>query len=110
MARTRTRLFVTMSAAAALCAGATGCSFSASTSSNLDIPKAEQEIAKGIQEQTGETATVECPEPVEMKQGGTFICTATFTSGLTGTISVEQTDDQGNVNWQLEPVVSPTPS
>ena len=66
MASTRTRLIVAIPAAALLWAGVAGCSFSVGTSSDLDIAKAQDEIAKGIQEQTGVSVTVSCPSPVKI--------------------------------------------
>lgn len=109
MRRTHTRLIAALPAAALLWAGLTGCSFSASTN-DLDITKAEEEIAKGIKEQTGVTATVNCPEPVQIKSGATFTCEALATTGEGGTVTVTQTDDQGNIKWNLEPVGSPSPT
>lgn len=110
MASPRNRLLVTIPAAALLWIGVAGCSFSASTSTDLDIQKAQDEIAKSIQEQTGESATVQCPSPVKQEQGNSFDCTATFADGQTGTITVSQTDNDGNITWKLEPDVSPSPS
>ena len=70
---------------------------------SLDIDKAEEEIGTGIEEQTGATGvTVTCPDDVELEAGGTFDCSATDSQGEEGTVSVEQTDDEGNIRWQLE--------
>lgn len=82
--------------------GLAGCSFSASVGS-LDVQKAQEEIAKGIEQQTGATGvTVKCPESVPLEQGNTFTCAVTASTGETATVSVTQTDNQGNINWELE--------
>ena len=66
------------------------------------MQKAQTEIAKGIEEQTDATGVkVTCPESVPMEQGNTFTCTATTTEGQTATITVPQTDGEGNINWEI---------
>ncbi|MCH9814843.1 MAG: DUF4333 domain-containing protein [Actinomycetia bacterium] len=86
-----------MAAALALSA----CSVSVG-STNLDVDKAESEIASGIQEQTGLTVTVSCPDDVPIQAGGTFGCDVTDSSGGNGTVIVTQRDDEGNITWELE--------
>ena len=99
-------------AAAALVVGVglAGCSMSAGS---LDMAKAQTEIAKGIEEQTGATGvTVTCPESVPIEQGATFNCTANTAAGESATITATQTDDQGNITWKITEVAaseSPSP-
>lgn len=69
--------------------------------STVDTQKAEEEIAKGIQEQTGISVTVVCPEDVEAEAGGTFTCTATDAEGNDAAVNVTQEDDEGNIQWEL---------
>jgi Domain of unknown function (DUF4333) len=97
-------------APAVMVLGLAGCSFSASVGS-VDTQKAQTEIAKGIQEQTGATGVqVKCPDDVPLQQGGTFTCTATASNGESATVSVTQTDDQGGISWKLQPSASESPS
>lgn len=79
-------------------AGVAGCG-----TQMLNTDKAETEIAKGIEQQTNVQATVDCPDDVEIKQDDTFTCTAKLgDGGRTGTVTVTQTDDEGNISWQLK--------
>lgn len=86
------------------CSGST----SVSTSTTLDTAKLEATLPGELQSQLELSAepTVTCPDDVEMKQGNNFTCTAEL-DGETVDIAVTQTDDQGNVNWEL---VQPSPS
>jgi Mrp family chromosome partitioning ATPase len=102
MNKNRTCWIATTSAALALGLALTGCSVSVG---GLDMAKAQTEIAKGIEEQTGATGvTVTCPESAPLEQGNTFTCTATTADGQTATVTVTQTDDQGNINWEVTDV------
>jgi hypothetical protein len=84
---------------AALALGA--CSASVSTG-GLDIDKAEKGIAKGIKQQTGYTVTVKCPDDVDEKKGGTFICDSATADGQKRKVKVTQKDDDGHVVWKLQ--------
>ena len=79
----------------------TGCSFSAG--GTLDIDRLESEIATGIEQQTGASVTVECPDEVKIEQGNTFDCAVTDEEGTSATVRVTQKDDEGNVEWELNP-------
>jgi uncharacterized protein DUF4333 len=69
----------------------------------LDTQKLEDQIAQGIQEQTGATGvTVDCPDDIEAKAGDEFECQATADDGTNATVKVTQNDDQGNVTWSVE--------
>lgn len=73
-----------------------------SVGGGLDIDRIEQEIATGIEEQTGIAVTsVECPEDVEAEAGNNFTCTVTAEDGDTASVDVTQEDDEGNVRWNL---------
>lgn len=82
--------------AAPLAALAAGCG-----TKTINTSKAETEIAKGIEEQTGlRDVTVKCPEDIEAKQGDRFRCTASA-RGQTAPVRVVQRDDDGNISWRL---------
>jgi hypothetical protein len=69
----------------------------------LDTAKLEEQIAQGIEEQTGATGvTVDCPDDIEAKAGDEFECQATSDDGTDATVKVTQNDDQGNVTWAVE--------
>jgi hypothetical protein len=68
----------------------------------LDNERLEQVIKDGVAQQTGVTLTdVSCPDDRPLKQGDEFTCSATAADGAAVVISVTQTDDKGNVNWQV---------
>jgi outer membrane PBP1 activator LpoA protein len=68
----------------------------------LDDQELESEISSGIEEQTEATGvSVSCPSDVPLEQGNTFTCSATSDQGDIGQVQVTQTDDEGNVNWEL---------
>lgn len=99
----RSRLPLIAACAAAAAFAVAGCEGSVSVGNNLDTDKAEREITKGIEEQTGVKSTVACPDDVEIKQGDTFECTATPEGGgEPGTVTVTQKDDEGNISWSLK--------
>ncbi len=74
-----------------------GCSMS----STLDTASLQDKVTTQITEQVGGTWTVVCPEDVPISTGATFTCTATDEAGATSTVTVTQTDDQGNVTWEI---------
>lgn len=71
------------------------------TTLTLDNDRLQQVIADGLQQQAGVTATVTCPDNQPLQQGNTFQCTALTQDGLNLQIQVTQTDNAGNVNWQV---------
>jgi hypothetical protein len=81
----------------------------------LDKQGLEAQLAADLQA-SGPALTVRCPDGVKAQVGATFQCTATDPDGSSFTITVTQTDDQGNVTWALTsasaspPVSSTTPS
>ena len=63
----------------------------------LDTAEAEREIARITEEQAGLAATdVTCPDDVPLQAGTTTTCTGTL-DGQPISFTVEQTDDEGNV-------------
>jgi hypothetical protein len=68
----------------------------------LDISGLEDEVRTQIEAQTdSRPASVDCPTDVPIEAGGSFECTAELKSGAQYTIRVTQTDDQGNVEWEV---------
>ncbi len=103
--RVRFARVVALSALALLAAGCTRV---------LDKSGLEAQLAADLQA-SGPALTVRCPDGVKAQVGATFQCTATDPDGSSFTITVTQTDDQGNVTWALtgasaSPPVIPAPS
>lgn len=83
----------------------------AACTKTLDTGGLEDQLKKQIEQQTPTTITsVDCPADVEVKKGGTFECTAVEESGATFTIKVTQTDDQGNVEWEVVDASAESPA
>lgn len=76
-----------------------GCS---SSPSELDTAKLQTTIATGMQEQLTlpEAPTVTCPETITIEKDAVSTCTATL-DDETVDVKVTQTDDQGNVTWEV---------
>ena len=74
----------------------------ACSSSSLDMTKLETTLATELQSQLDLSAapTVTCPEDVPIEKDNVFNCTAAL-DGETADIEVTQTDDQGNVSWEV---------
>ncbi len=70
--------------------------------SEVDIPVVESSIKDGVKEQLDADATVDCPDQVDWKKGGTFTCDVEGVEG-TSKATVTMTDDEGNVEWELVP-------
>ncbi|MGH2538903.1 MAG: DUF4333 domain-containing protein [Actinomycetota bacterium] len=74
----------------------------AACTKTLDTDGLEGELKTQVEDQTGiQITAVDCPADVEVETGGTFTCTAEEESGATFTIEVTQSDDRGNVEWQI---------
>jgi hypothetical protein len=68
----------------------------------LDDAALETQISNGITEQAGVgVSTIDCPSGRPLQTGDTFTCTATTDDGTTLQITVTQTDNQGNVHWEV---------
>jgi hypothetical protein len=74
----------------------------AACKSKLDGKKLETAIADGMKTQGMATKSVSCPADREAKKGDTFDCDAVLESGDKIKVKVEQSDDQGNVNWKTD--------
>jgi hypothetical protein len=60
----------------------------------------EESIADQINQQTGATVKVRCPEIVTLKAGGTFRCTTTR-GKRTRKVQATMTDDRGNFDFKV---------
>jgi hypothetical protein len=81
-----------------------GCSVEVGTGNDLDTGDVESAIADGYRADGNVEVDVSCPDDVEAEEGGTFECTVTGPTGATADIEVRQTDDEGNVRWNVVPV------
>ena len=73
----------------------------AACSKTLDTTELEGSLKDQLETQLEVTGlTVDCPDDIEATAGDTFECTASGADG-TVTISVTQTDDQGNLTWEI---------
>lgn len=77
----------------------TGCSIDFSKS--LNVGEVERQVEADLVERRDVEVEVDCPEEVEAEEGGAFTCTATDTEGNELDIEVVQTDDDGNVDWDV---------
>jgi Domain of unknown function (DUF4333) len=74
----------------------------AACSKTLDTTELEGSLKDQLETQLEVSGlTVECPDDIEAKAGDTFRCTATGTDGSAATVEVTQTDDQGNLTWEI---------
>ncbi len=78
-----------------------GCTFEASCGGKkLDVDKGEKLIADKLKEASGVDATVTCPDKVKLAKDVVTECDVKL-GNLPGRARVTQTDDQGNVRWEL---------
>ncbi|CAN1211327.1 DUF4333 domain-containing protein [Tumidithrix helvetica PCC 7403] len=71
-------------------------------STTLDIDKLKASIKDGIKDQMGITVqSVTCPEKREAKANDSFECTAAAEKDSTITVTVKQSNDKGDVNWEV---------
>lgn len=97
----------TLALACALSLATAGCNLSLSFG-GLDTAGLEEEILAGLESEMGvDLDRAECPDSVEPRQGDVFVCRVHAADGSVGTVEVEQTDDQGNVTWELTEVLAP---
>jgi hypothetical protein len=74
----------------------------AACTKTLDTDGLEGKLKRQVARETGLTIlAVDCPSDVAVEAGGTFECTAEEESGPTLTILVTQSDDKGNVAWEV---------
>jgi hypothetical protein len=80
---------------------ATGVLLLSGCSSSIDVASLETTVQDGLAEQVGGTWTVECPDSMEVQAGLTTNCGATNAEGESIEVNITQTDDQGNVTWEV---------
>ena len=74
-----------------------GCEFHASCGGRtLNVDNAEALVARAVATQLGAEPTVSCPKKVKVEKGGRFDCKVTI-DGVDGVATIEQKDDQTNV-------------
>ncbi len=73
-----------------------------SGSSVLDNDRVQQLIGQWLEDNVQVTANVTCPNNEPMKLDDTFTCSAVTQDGLTLTIQVTQTDNQGGVDFDIQ--------
>jgi Domain of unknown function (DUF4333) len=73
----------------------------AGCSTSIDVDTLEQSVQTGLAEQLGGEWTVQCPDSMEVQAGLTTNCMATSAEGEAVDVNVTQTDDQGNVTWEV---------
>jgi hypothetical protein len=74
----------------------------AACSRTLDTDGLEERLIGQVERETASAITsVSCPADVRVETGGTFECTAEEASGASFTLEVTQTDDRGNVEWEI---------
>jgi hypothetical protein len=94
------RRFARLAAMAIMAVLAVGCS--TLVPKTLDTGALEGTLRDQIEAQLGVNGlSVDCPDGVKAKAGGSFECTATTAEGSTLTIRVTQTDDDGRVTYSL---------
>jgi Domain of unknown function (DUF4333) len=77
----------------------------AACSKTLDSTELEGTLKDQLEMQLEVTGlSVECPDDIKAESGNTFECTATGSDGSTMTLSVSQTDDEGNLTWEITDV------
>ena len=91
------RAYVAIPAALAAAVGLAACG-----KTTIDTGSAEDSISDNIQKQLGQKPkSVDCPDDIEAKKGGTFQCKVTASNGSTATIKAVQTDDNGHFNFSI---------
>ena len=70
----------------------------------LDLATIETQIAPLVSDSVGVPITVECDRVlVKAEPGSSVDCRATDESGGSGVLRITATDDEGNVDWELNP-------
>jgi hypothetical protein len=79
-------------------------SLAACGETKIDSGKAESLIKKAAVNAGVPVKTVSCPDNVKAKKGADFDCELTATDGSKATITVHQTDDNGNITTSAKDV------
>jgi hypothetical protein len=75
----------------------------------LDLRKLEDLVRSEMKVKTGvEVTSVTCPEKRDLKAGDEFQCDLVMAGNRMFTVNVKQSDDDGNVEWNVPRVVAPT--
>ena len=75
----------------------------AACTKSLDSDGLEATLQEQLERKTGSTITaVDCPDEIKVETGGMFECTVTEESGTTFTLTLTQTDDKGNVRYDIK--------
>jgi hypothetical protein len=74
---------------------------SALTGCNVQHEKVEASIKEKLAEDDVELESIKCPSDKKLEKGGTFECQGTSSKGDDFVVTVEQTDAQGSISWQL---------
>jgi hypothetical protein len=64
--------------------------------------KVEKSIREKFEEDDVAFDSIKCPKNVKLKKGGEFECEGETSLGDTFTVSVEQKDDRGSIEWELQ--------
>ena len=78
-----------------------------SCKNNIDNKKLETAITDGLKAKSVTLKSVTCPDDRPAKAGDKFDCEAVTSDGDKLAVKVEQTDDQGNVNWKVDSLPGP---
>jgi hypothetical protein len=80
-----------------------GCSNHVQLAADLNTDALQDQLAAGILEQTGVVVSVTCPEHIPLQKGSTFECAVIARDGSSSHAAVTQSDNQGNVVWEVKP-------
>jgi hypothetical protein len=80
-----------------------GCSNRVELATDLNTDALQDQLATGILEQTGVVVTVTCPKHIPLQKGYTFECAVIAPDGSSSHAAVTQSDNQGNVVWEVKP-------
>lgn len=68
----------------------------------MDTGVVEREIQTGVQQQVGQTVTVQCPSSVAVRTGASFQCVVTATDGSRSFATVTVQNSQGEFVWRIQ--------
>ncbi|MDX6325115.1 MAG: hypothetical protein QOK15_1469 [Nocardioidaceae bacterium] len=91
-----TRTLIRVGLAAASVLAVAGCG-----AQTVDVHKLESSIKAGVKDQNGIDVTVNCPDSVDWKTGGTFSCDVTQADGTKHTATVTMTSNDGKLHWSV---------
>lgn len=71
-------------------------------SCTIEAKKVEASISEKLKKEDVEFESIKCPSGEKLKSGATFECQGVSDLGDEFTVSVEQTDAQGSIEWDLD--------